>query len=290
MSEVTGGYDINATAADGGDLIINADNAETEENRLATTDYVQASDAKKVDIPPGITSTDFGGHAVFVDDDGNTLSHGPNRVHIGATTQEVIINTGLNVTGDINANNGTDGSTRSFNAGTDVHFTAGTVSYLQGDTSAKKVYYDPTNASGGVTETPGHEIATIGDLTSGYTPLNPSGGSGTTTSSAYTGTSADNPAAFVANSTLTVVSGNAHDGQDFTFTYQDLSEDDSDDWAVINLPNDLITGHTVNFNFRDPMSGFIGLVEDFNTYSGSTYTTYTMSFGRTVEIITHISS
>ena len=119
--------------------------------------------------------------------------------------------------------------------------------------------------------------------------MNPSGGSGTTTDPAYTGSAADNPAAFVSNSTLIIGTENAHDGQDFTFTYNDLSGDDSDDWAIINLPNDLITGNTVNFNYRDPMSGFIGLVEDFNTYPGATYTTYTMSFGRTVEIITHIS-
>ena len=223
-AEVTGGYDLIATASDGGDLTISADNAEEEVNRLATTDYTQTELAKKVDIPGSIASTGFGGHAVFVDDEGNTLNHASERVHLNALGAGVIINAGLEVTGDIEANTGTDGSTRSFNAGTDVHFTEGTVSYLQGDTSAKKVYYDPTNSSGGVTTSDANEIATIGDLTSGYTPLNPSGGSGTTTDPAYRGTQTTNPGAFVPNNTgyMSEVEGeNAHDGQDFLFTYTD---------------------------------------------------------------------
>ena len=290
-ADVTGGYDLIATAADGGDLTISADNAEEEVNRLATTDYTQTELAKKVDKPSGIAGTNFGGHYVAVNSDGATLDHEANKVHLNQAGDGVIINANLDVTGDIEANVGTDGSTRSFNAGTDVHFTEGTVSYLQGDTSAKKVYYDPTNASGGVTTSDANEIATIGDLTSGYTPLNPSGGSGTTTDPAYRGTQTTNPGAFVPNNTgyMSEVEGeNAHDGQDFLFTYTDPGQG-VDIWAVINLPNDLTNTHTVGFNYRDRQSGQIVVVTDFNTYAGSDYTTYTMSFGATVDIITHIS-
>ena len=130
---------------------------------------------------------------------------------------------------------------------------------------------------------------------SGYTPLNPSGGSGTTTSQAFRGSVANQPTAFIANNTLIGVAGNASDGQSFSFTYNDLGGDDSDDWAIINLPNDLTSGHTVGFNFRDPQSGFILPVvpSDITVLadqsSGATYTTYSMSFGRDVDIITHIS-
>ena len=196
--------------------------------------------------------------------------------------------TGGTLTGDLNVGSG---SNRSLNAGTDIHFTQGTVSYLQADTSEKKVFYDPTNTSGGVEELDGYEIATIGDLTSGYTPLNPSGGSGTTTDPAYRGTQTTNPGAFVPNNTgyMSEVEGeNAHDGQDFLFTYTDPGQG-VDIWAVINLPNDLTNTHTVGFNYRDRQSGQIVVVTDFNTYAGSDYTTYTMSFGATVDIITHIS-
>ena len=142
-------------------------------------------------------------------------------------------------------------------------------------------------------ELDGLNLTAMVDLT-GYTPLNPSGGSGTTTDPAYRGVQGDAPTAFAANGTLTEVTGeNAHDGQDFRYVYNDISGDGSDDWAVINLPNDLTDGHTVRWNFRDPVSGQIVLVTDaqvfVDTTPGATYTTYTMSFGSTVDIITHIS-
>ena len=135
-----------------------------EDGRLVSSKAVFDGLAGKVDKPANTAGTGFGGHAVFVDDNGDTLAHASERVHLNPLGAGVIINTSLEVTGDIEANTGTDGSTRSFNAGTDVHFTEGTVSYLQGDTSAKKVYYDPTNASGGVTTSDDNEIATVGNL------------------------------------------------------------------------------------------------------------------------------
>ena len=68
--------------------------------------------------------------------------------------------TGATFTGDINVT--PTGQDRSLNVGTDVHFTKGSVSYLQGDTDIKKVYYDPTNSSGGVSTADANEIATVG--------------------------------------------------------------------------------------------------------------------------------
>ena len=127
--------------------------------------------AAKVDKPANTAGTNFGGHAVFVDDDGNTLDHASERLHLKAAGAGLIANTSLEVTGDIEANTGTDGSTRSFNAGTDVHFTEGTVSYLQGDTSAKKVYYDKDNTSGGVTTSDDNEIMNAGGLEIGATSV-----------------------------------------------------------------------------------------------------------------------
>ena len=124
---------------------------------------------------------------------------------------------------------------------------------------------------------------------SGYTPLNPSGGSGgPTSSSAFIGVVNNVPTAFVQNSALTVVAGDASDGQSFTFTYTGTTDDQ---WAIINLPDDLTLNHTIGFNFRDPQSGFTLPVvpSDIVFFNGATYNTYAMSFGRTVDIITHIS-
>ena len=135
-----------------------------EDGRLVSSKALFTEFATKVDKPANTAGTGFGGHAVFVDDNGDTLAHASERVHLNPLGAGVIINTSLEATGDIEANTGTDGSTRSFNAGTDVHFTEGTVSYLQGDTSAKKVYYDPTNTVGGVTTSNDNEIATVGNL------------------------------------------------------------------------------------------------------------------------------
>ena len=69
---------------------------------------------------------------------------------------------GGTVTGDLDVKNGVND--RSLNVGTDVHFTQGLVSYLQGDTSGKKVYYDKDNTSGGVDTSDDNEIMNAGGL------------------------------------------------------------------------------------------------------------------------------
>ena len=93
--------------------------------------------------------------------------------------------TGGTLTGDLNVG---DGANRSLNVGADVHFTKGTVSYLQGDTSAKKAYYDPTNSSGGVITSDANEIANKAYVdshggVSGNVKLNPGGSQTVTTPS-----------------------------------------------------------------------------------------------------------
>ena len=161
-----------------------------------------------------------------------------------------------------------------------------------GDQVTSWVEFDEEPSLGNVKFTSnGTKIFADVDLTA-YTPLNPSGGSGgTTTKSAYMGVQGSAPESFVANSGLTKIDGAAHDGQAVTFTYTDINSDDSDNWLILNLPNDLVVGHTVNFNFRDPQSGFILPLSEYVSFQDDTaeFTTYTVSFGRTVTVITHIS-
>ena len=153
-------------SVDGSNISIYRWNDSTPEAGVALTDsrWTRVADNTKVDRPGGTTVTNFGGHAVFVDDDGATLNHASERLHLNPLGAGLIANTSLEVTGDIEANTGTDGSTRSFNAGTDVHFTKGTTIYLQGDTDLKKVYYDPANDAGPLTTSDDNEIATVGNL------------------------------------------------------------------------------------------------------------------------------
>ena len=88
----------------------------------------------------------------------------------------------LNVSTDLNVKNGTND--RAINVGTDVHFTKGDVSYLQGDTSAKKVYYDKDNTSGGVDTTDDNEIMNAGGLEVGATSIGHTDHPGTATEDA----------------------------------------------------------------------------------------------------------
>ena len=57
-ANVTGGFDILATDADGGDITIDADNNTQEVNRLATTDYVQGISIGHGQLPTETTITD----------------------------------------------------------------------------------------------------------------------------------------------------------------------------------------------------------------------------------------
>ena len=63
----------------------------------------------KVDKPGGTANTNFGGHAVFVDDDGNTLNHASDRLHLNALGAGLIANADLDVTGSITVGGTVDG-------------------------------------------------------------------------------------------------------------------------------------------------------------------------------------
>ena len=99
VSGITEGFNINSFDANGDRLAIDADN--TVANPLATVAYADAELATKVDKPSGTAETNFGGHYVAVNNDGATLDHEANKVHLNQAGDGVIINANLDVTGDI---------------------------------------------------------------------------------------------------------------------------------------------------------------------------------------------
>ena len=92
----------NADDTFSGDGVIVDTSAANNGDNLISSKAVFDGLNTKVTKPSGTQSTGFGGHAVFVDDNGDTLDHGSERVHLKAAGAGVIINTSLDITNDGN--------------------------------------------------------------------------------------------------------------------------------------------------------------------------------------------
>ena len=90
-------------SVDGSNVSIYRWNDAAAASGVALTDsrWTRVADNTKVNKPGNLASSGFGGHAVFVNDNGDTLDHAGDRVHLSQAGTGVIINAGLDVVGSI---------------------------------------------------------------------------------------------------------------------------------------------------------------------------------------------
>ena len=182
---------------------------------------------------------------------------------------------------------------------------------VQEDDAVRSSAQNTLNFEGPLTVTPESDKTTIvvdvvpnpGSTTIALTSLNIGGvnykitnGGGTpvvTTDSAYVGVFPSDPGAFVDTgaSGMAVVSGAAHDGQVIFLDFDDsTSSPAADQYGVVDLPNNLVTGNNVRFLFGAAASGpFFFQAEGVGTHAGSTYTSYVIGFAEDTYVQIHIT-